>query len=889
MSSRELALPNPNDTSERQPSAGPYWQPNLTWLTLGCWLVLAIVFGGIVSRYFLDVIIALVTAHADASQKLVDAGWGTFFTGDASTGPNNWRFRWGCVWNGQCRQVYRQVLWVDPPSLPWRPILLCVIAGVTTSPILEELLQSIGSVFTVSRYRKRIVVNLDEPIPEVERVNVDIDRGCHYLGTRAHDVGQAKHLTTLTSRKKGHLLLLGDDTSDWWQRYFLPHLLHSAYWGSSVVLIDPWASVQRAEGLCTLFARRGFDTQVFLPGSSTQTMHMHLLEGVGDPERAAGVARLIFPGANQEIKRLLLTKLLPRLARSGPVTLGDVHKFLTRPQPDVERDLAELMADVWEKTSVHHSVYQDIAARLEAFNLPTLDRQCRPAEDARLNIALGVTCEHRVFVYAGVAPHFPQKQLLSRLIWMWLNRNLKLYAEDLVNPFFLLPQLETYGPLPCLAVELWYLEHKGVGVCTSLPSTRRGARLYGLQGVESLQRRFSFTLRLPRFAEPGDVEPYRDSVASLPFTHKHTFWGDAAARLFAPRAYEPLLVPRRHRRYWPTSMALLQRKKQRPAAVSLLEPCQLEQTTGLAQNLSEAFTSQKPVALETIVALRQRMTETPTPALPDGKSADVDDGTKSYIDVDDGTKSHIAEDVSSEDAPSTGGLTPEDIPIVDTSGGSADVPEFLGIDVGGPASSEAPDAAEDIEPTPDLIPSPGLEGKARHHFKMWLRDNWDKAHEVFDTRLWISPSGPVPPFYYQKRSFALNSEVLTKEDLEWLSEQQVLRRELSLPGGGAPVTVVVVPQDLAIKRPSLAEFIRDHLHELEGSAPYLKLEVPGGAPIPAIGRYYPRLVLIQLPKLKEVLKEVDGTPLDTLKAVRLTVNGKARRHREIIFDDAPPL
>ena len=879
MSSRELALPNPNDTSERQPSAGPYWQPNLIWLARGCWLVLAIVLGWIVSRYFLGVIIALVTAHADASQKLVDAGWGTFFTGDASTGPNNWRFRWGCFWDEQCRQVYRQVLWVDPPPLPWRLTVLCVIAGVTTGPILKELLRSVGSIFTVSRYRKQSVVNLDEPIPKVERVDVDIDWGYHYLGTRAHDVGQARHLTTLTSRKEGHLLLLGDDTSDWWQRYFLPHLLHSAYWGSSVVLIDPWASVQRAEQLGTLFARRGFDTQVFLPGTSTRTMHMHLLEGVDDPERAAGVARLTFPGANQKIERLLLTRLLPRLARSGPVTLGDVHKFLTRPQPDVERDLAELMADVWEQTSVHHSVYQDVAARLEAFNLPTLDRQFRPAEDARLNIVLGVTREDRVFVYAGVAPHFPQKQLLSRLIWMWLNQNLKLYAEDLANPFFLLPQLETYGPLPCLAVELWYLEQKGVSVCTSLPSTRRGARLYGSQGVESLQRRFSFTLRLPKFAEPGDVEPYRDSVASLPFTRKPTFWGDAAARLFAPRAYEPLLVPRRHRRHWPASTALLQREEQRPAAVSLLEPHQLEQTTGLAPDLFEAFSRQQPVALATIVALRQRVTEALTPALPDGKSADVDDGAKS----------HIAEDVPSEDAPSTGGLTPKDVPIINTSGGSADVPEVLEIDMGGPALTEAPDAAEDIEPTPDLIPSPVLEGKARHYLKVWLRENWDKAHEVFDTRLWISPSGPLPPFYYQKRSFALNSEVLTKEDLAWLSEQQVLRRELSLPGDGAPVTVVVVPQDLAIKRPSLAELIRDHLHELEGSAPYLELEVPGGAPIPAIGRYYPRLVLIQLPKLKEVLKEVDEVPLDTLKAVRLTVNGKARRHREIIFDDAPPL
>ena len=450
MSARNLTLVRSNNPD--RPLNSPYWQPRLTWLVRSFWLVAGVAFILLIYQYFLE----LNAVAYEIRQYLVELGWGAHLrSAERPVTAENWTFSLRCFWDEPCRQVYRKLLYAYAPPFPWLLSLATVVGGLLAGPICKAFLRSVGSVVTVARYRRDSYVGVDEPIPAIERVGVDTDWGYHYLGTRAQTVGQAGHLTPLTLHKRAHLLLLGN-SSDLWRKYFLPTMLHSARWGNSVIVIDPWASVQRAERIGTLFHRKGFDPQIFLLGFDTETMHMHLLEGVDRLEVASEVAQLLISelGEKAQLERDLLTRLLMHLAQRGPVTLGDAYRYLTRPEAEVERDLARLLTVAWENPTVQRSIYQNVADRLQVFAHPLLDDHVRPAEDARLNVKLGTTEQHRVFVYAGVASQVPGSRLASRLVWHWLSRQLSSHANDLINPIFMLPFLETYGHLPDLAKHL---------------------------------------------------------------------------------------------------------------------------------------------------------------------------------------------------------------------------------------------------------------------------------------------------------------------------------------------------------------------------------------------------------------------------------------------------
>ena len=403
-----------------------------------------------------------------------------------------------------------------------------------------------------------------------------------------------------------------------------------------------------------------------------------------------------------------------------------------------------------------------------------------------------------------------------------------------------------------------------MSVCASFPGTRHGAKLYRQTDFESILASFPLTLRSPRFAEPGDIEPHRDSLASYPFTGGYTFLGDAVVRFLSWQTYEPLLVPRRHRRRWSADTFLLQRRGQRPAVVRLPDVDEAIHSTGLLRELYETFQGLETIWLETFIWLRKSGIDVTAAALPPAEATEEDG------DAD--------EEVEFEDEPTNG---------EEENTGSVTVPAVLVIDVNGEAPSEVAENT-DVGGAPaasKLTFPPSLEEEALQHFKKWLRTNHSEAHEIFDSRLWNSfGDSKSPAYYYQKRAFALRADVLSKDDLKWLGKHDAQERQLSPSGLEKAVSVLVIPRMLAKERVSLSSYIRSHLHQLEGSVQYEAHKINGDA-LTTVGWYYPRLVLVQLRTLKGVLGEINEVPPSTLKEVRLRVRGKSVRLREVVLDD----
>ena len=206
------------------------------------------------------------------------------------------------------------------------------------------------------------------------------------------------------------------------------------------------------------------------------------------------------------------------------------------------------------------------------------------------------------------------------------------------------------------------------------------------------------------------------------------------------------------------------------------------------------------------------------------------------------------------------------------------------------AVPEKPDDRESEEAhVYPLVLGTSLNEKALKHLKIWARSKAGDALEVLDKRVLNTQSAMkrAPKYLFQKRSFGLRTEVIPRDDLSWLNEFDVKQRRLSLYGNEEPVSVTIIPEELAKQRPSLVAFIYGHLHELEGSAPYKALDDKGQVPAIAIGFYYPRLILMSLDELKDVLGKIDEVPPQTLQVFRIKVDSKYQRFREVILDDAP--
>ena len=181
-----------------------------------------------------------------------------------------------------------------------------------------------------------------------------------------------------------------------------------------------------------------------------------------------------------------------------------------------------------------------------------------------------------------------------------------------------------------------------------------------------------------------------------------------------------------------------------------------------------------------------------------------------------------------------------------------------------------------------------LSGESLRALKEWGNKVAPKAAEVLNKYVRGNKNKiKAAPYYFQRRSFALVVGQVPNEELKWLKNQELEYQEITLHGHKEPTKVVVIPQELATERPTLSTYIRTHLHLLEGSAPFKALKDKEREKIVVVGCYYPRLMMVPLETLKEVLKNVDETPPGDLEEVRLEVEGKKRRYRVVLVDDAP--
>ena len=726
----------------------------------------------------------------------------------------------------------------------------------------------------LSSYRSSSFIRSDT-ISWVRRVGSDNDKGNLYLGTRYRSVGNSSRWQVLSNKNASHVLLIGDNRVDWWNAFHLEQLLLSGVWGNSVIIIDPEATQARAQQLGTWYAARDFDTQCFMPYAPFSN-HLNLLEGASEWEEAQELAAIVLSEHNPEQREiLLLATLFYLLANNGPVSLGAVTRLLKN-KKRLESLLLNCTERTWAFDDVPTEVYERLTTHLAPFDDPNLDRWSVPSgTHSNIDVHYGASS---TFVYAGIPIDTPGRGVLLKLVWRALSQQLLNASENLVNPILLLPKLETYGHISDLRQKLTALKEKEVSVCASLPSVEAAIHLYG-EEFSDLEHLFQTSLRFPRYARPSDIERFRTSRASLEMSPSHSYAGDFWQRLNRPKYYEPLLVPQHQRKKWGETDALLQQRGELPSMVSLppfhlLKECDMEED--FLRRLAAAYSQTDSQSLETLLLSRKRIDK---PALAPTEAGEPTKAPLPPVAVQAETTLETVRTPAAEAA------------MTEAEESRGAVPAELVVDVTSrrePISLECATDNSQVESTVSPTLGTSLDGEPLTRLRSWVREQKSGAVEVFDSRLWDDDDeAEAATYFYQRRSFAICAEALREDDLAWLSDHGALERQLTLPGYDSPAPVVVVSQELAAERRSLAGFIREHLDEIEGSAPYQKLDSLGTPPTSVLGRYYPRLILVQLKTLKAVLEEVGETPLATLNDVRLRVGKKTRRLREIVLDDAP--
>ena len=407
----------------------------------------------------------------------------------------------------------------------------------------------------IDLYRWETLKDANKPINWAHRAQSRHSQGHTYIGTRPRLMGESERNQVLSTTWVTHTLLLGDERVGWWERFFGPHLALSAEWKNTSIVIDPEATAERAERYGTLFAEECFDVQFFLPFEH-QSNHLYLLEGARNLSVALELACIIIPADRKFAKdeRALLAILIHALSVEGPVSLGGVYKLLVDHRQEVESLLLDCTEQAWDFDYVPDSVCDSLAAHLKPFDNTNLNRYSVP-KDVHSGVNLGYGND-LTFVYAGVPANVPGRDILLRLTYRAIYRQLIASGKALKNPTIFMPHLEAYANVPYLATMLKNLRSSGVGVCCSLPSMQVGTKIYGCDFFQ-LKEEFEISLRFPRFANPSDIEPFRPSPANLQVSQRHTYVGDVWQRLRQRACIEPLLVPWYVRSSWRANTALL--------------------------------------------------------------------------------------------------------------------------------------------------------------------------------------------------------------------------------------------------------------------------------------------------------------------------------------------